>query len=95
MLVLKGIAASPGVSIGPAVLMPGESFAVSRQYIPAEEVKSEIQKIETAMQKTLAELDRCERKVLDTLGSEYASLISTHKLILQDPAFRSAIFKKV
>ncbi len=95
MLVLKGIAASPGISIGPAVLMPGESFAVARQYIRAEEVKSEIQKIETAVQKTQAELDRCEQKVLGTLGSEYAHLISTHKLILQDPAFLSSIFKKV
>ena len=33
MLVLKGVAASPGVAIGPAVLLPGESFAVTRQYI--------------------------------------------------------------
>ena len=35
MLVLKGLPASPGVAIGPAVLLPGESFAVSRQYIEA------------------------------------------------------------
>ena len=95
MLVLKGIAASPGISIGPAVLMPGESFAMARQYVRAEEVPGEVEKIEVAMQKTLAELDRCEQKVLGTLGSEYANLISTHKLILQDPAFHSSILKKV
>ena len=95
MLVLKGIAASPGISIGPAVLMPTENFAVSRQYIGPEEIKSEIQKIKTAMHKTLADLDQCEQKVLATLGSEYAQLISTHKLILQDPAFHTSIFKKI
>ena len=95
MLVLKGIAASPGIAIGPAVLMPVESFAVSRQYIRQEEVPAEIQKIESATQKTLAELDGCEQKVLGTLGSEYAQLISTHKLILQDPAFLSSILIKV
>ena len=33
MLVLKGVAASPGVAIGPAVLLPGESFAVTRHYV--------------------------------------------------------------
>ena len=76
MLVLKGVAASPGVAIGPAVLLPGESFAVTRQYIEAGEVKAELQKISTAMQKTLAELDACEQKVLSTLGTEYANLIS-------------------
>ena len=95
MLVLKGIAASPGISIGPAVLMPSESFAVSRQYIHENEVRTEIQKIETAMQKTLAELDQCEKKVLNTLGTEYASLMATHKLILQDPTFHGAILKKI
>ncbi|MBR4592834.1 MAG: phosphoenolpyruvate--protein phosphotransferase [Elusimicrobiaceae bacterium] len=95
MLVLKGIAASPGVAIGPAVLLPGESFAVSRQYIQENEVKSEVQKIQHAIQKTLDELDQCKQKVLDTLGSEYANLMSTHKLILQDPAFHTAIIQKI
>ena len=95
MLVLKGVAASPGVAIGPAVLLPGESFAVTRQYVEASEVKSELQKIRTAMQKTLAELDACEQKVLSTLGAEYANLMSTHKLILQDPSLKDSVSKKI
>ena len=95
MLVLKGIAASPGVSIGPAVLLPGENFALSRQYVDTNEIPTETQKFQTAMQKTLAELDVCEHKVLNTLGAEYASLMSTHKLILQDPAFHTAISQKI
>ena len=95
MLVLKGVAASPGVAIGPAVLLPGESFAVTRQYIEPGEVKAELQKIRTAMQKTLAELDACEQKVLTTLGAEYANLMSTHKLILQDPSLKDSVSKKI
>lgn len=95
MLVLKGVAASPGVSIGPAVLLPGENFAVARQYVEPAEVKTEIQKLNTAMQKTLAELDECEQKVLGELGAEYANLLSTHKLILQDPSLAQAAVQKI
>ena len=95
MLVLKGLPASPGAAIGPAVLLPGESFAVSRQYIEAGEIKAEVQKIHSAVQKTLAELDACEQKVLVTLGAEYAHLMTTHKLILQDPALNDSISKKI
>lgn len=95
MLVLKGAAASPGVAIGPAVLLPGDNFAVTRQYIEPGEVKSELQKIRTAMQKTLTELDACEQKVLTTLGAEYANLMSTHKLILQDPSLKDSVSKKI
>ena len=95
MLVLKGVAASPGVAIGPAMLLPDESFVVSRQYVEPAEIKNEIRKLNTAMQKTLAELDACEQKVLAELGSEYANLMSTHKLILQDPSLTGGITRKI
>lgn len=95
MLVLKGVAASPGVAIGPATILPGDNFAVSKQYIEPTEIKNEVLKIRTAMQKTLEELDFCEQKVLASLGTEYANLMATHKLILQDPSLWSSISKKV
>ena len=95
MLVLKGIAASPGISIGPAVLLPGENFALSRQYIADNEIPAEVKKLEEAIRQTLTELDNYEHKVLDSLGAEYANLMSTHKLILQDPAFTSSIIQKI
>ncbi len=95
MLVLKGISASPGVAIGPAVLLPEEHFALSRQYIADNEIAAETARFNQASDQTLNELDACEQKVLDSLGSEYANLISTHKLILQDPAFHASILHKI
>lgn len=95
MLVLKGVAASPGVAIGPAVLLPGENFAVTRQYVDPAAAEEEALKLNDAIQKTLAELDACEQKVLAELGSEYANLMSTHKLILQDPSLTSGVTQKI
>lgn len=95
MLVLKGLPASPGIAIGPAVLLPAESVSVSRQYITPQEVDSELNKIEQALQKTLHELTECEQKIHTQLGAEYAKLISTHKLILQDPALSNSIAHKI
>ncbi|MDD7578275.1 MAG: phosphoenolpyruvate--protein phosphotransferase [Elusimicrobia bacterium] len=95
MLVLKGVAASPGVAIGPAVLLPGESFAVTRHYVEPSEVKNEIRKLNTAVQKTLSDLNACEQKVMGELGGEYANLLSAHKLILQDPSLSGSVTKKI
>ena len=95
MFVLKGVGASPGVAIGPAVILPGDSFAVTRQYVDPSEVKAELSKMKTAMDKTMRELDSCEKKVLATLGQEYAQLMSTHKLILQDPSLHDSVRKKI
>ena len=95
MFVLKGVGASPGVAIGPAVILPGESFAVTRQYVDPSEVKAELSKMKTAMDKTMRELDSCEKKVQATQGQEYAQLMSTHKLILQDPSLHDSVRKKI
>lgn len=95
MLVLKGVPASPGIAIGPAVLLPGEVMSVTRQYILENEVKTELDKIHTAIQKTLTELTDCEHKVNTALGPEYGNLMSTHKLILQDPALVSSLEQKI
>ena len=51
MFVIKGIAASPGVTIGPAVLLPTADFAVANQYVDAAEVKAEIAKFNRALEK--------------------------------------------
>ena len=95
MLVLKGIPASPGVAIGPAVLLPGEELSVSKQYILLREVDGELQKFHYALQKTMEELDQCAGKVNAALGPEYASLMDTHKLILQDPALKDEVIRKI
>ncbi len=62
MLVLKGIAASPGVAIGPAVLLPGDNFAVSRQYIEPAEVKQNCKKCSTLCKKHWTSWTRAKRK---------------------------------
>ncbi len=95
MLVLKGLPASPGIAIGPAVLLPGEVVSVSRQYIGENEVNSELEKIHQAIQKTFAEISACEEKVHQELGAEYANLMGTHKLILQDPMLQSSLTHKI
>ncbi len=95
MFVIKGVAASPGISIGPAVLLPTADFAVSNQYVEAAEVKAEIVKFHTAMEKTRRDLDECEEKLRSSLGAEYANLMSMHKMILQDPMLKDATIGKI
>lgn len=95
MLVLKGIPASPGIAIGKAVVLAGEEFSAVRQFIAKEQVPEELRKFERAKEKTIQDLDATGEKVRETLGAEYANMMSTHKLILQDPALTDAVFKKI
>ena len=95
MLVLKGIPASPGIAIGPAVLLPGEDLTLTKHYITLEAIPAELKKFEQALKKTMTELDECAQKVRSTLGQEYAGLMDTHKLILQDPALKDTVIHKI
>lgn len=95
MLVLKGIPASPGIAIGKAVLLPGQTLTVSKHYIPLGAVDGELRKFERALQKALQELDESIVKVRETLGAEYANLMAAHKLILQDPVLKEAVVYKI
>ncbi|MBQ3667323.1 MAG: phosphoenolpyruvate--protein phosphotransferase [Elusimicrobiaceae bacterium] len=95
MLVLKGIPASPGIAIGRAIVVPGESLATTKHYIALEAVSGELHKFQQALQKTMLELDECSQKVRATLGPEYAGLMDTHKLILQDPTLKDAVIHKI
>ena len=95
MLVLKGIPASPGIAIGPAILLPGETLTLTKHYIALEAVDTELHKLEQALQKTITELDECAQRVRGTLGPEYAGLMDTHKLILQDPTLKDSVVRKI
>jgi len=95
MLVLKGAPASPGIIIGTAVVFSGKKFTVLRETVNPADVPAELQKISRAIQKTEAELDAFENKVKGSLGAEYANLMSTHKLILKDPALQLSVTKKI
>ena len=92
---MKGISASPGVAIGPALLLPTADLAITNQYIEATEVKQEITKFLQALKDTARDLDICEEKLRNTLGPEYANLMSMHKMILQDPMLKDATLNKI
>ena len=95
MFVIKAVSASPGVAIGPALLLPTADFAVTNQYVNATEVKAELLKFTQALARTQQDLEQSERKLQDILGPEYASLMSMHKMILNDPLLKDATVTKI
>ncbi|WP_428897276.1 phosphotransferase system [Parelusimicrobium proximum] len=95
MITLKGIAASPGISIAPAFVITDEKFSLDKPYISQSEVKKEIERFHKALQKTLDEVNKTEEHVSKRLGSEYANFLAVHKAILHDPSLHEKVEKKI
>ena len=95
MIVIKGIAASPGIAIGRAYVVEDEDIVVERVEIPRDKIKEEVRRFKIAQKATHRDLDAAEIKVLKVLGKHHAKLIDAHRLILKDSLITQDVPKRI
>src|SRR4051812_44126341 len=87
-IVVRGVAASPGIGIGKAWLLNDEAFSYVQRSVSRGEVRAEIQRFRTAVAKTRNDIRQTRERTLKVLGKSHAALIDVHLLILGDPMFK-------
>ncbi len=87
----KGIAVSPGVSIGTAYVIHEIFVNPDTKRLEDSEVTSELASYETARDRAAVELRTLEKKVDAQVGGNEASIFAIHQQILRDGAFTSKI----
>jgi phosphotransferase system enzyme I (PtsI) len=95
LIVIKGIAASPGIAIGKAYVMEDEEIVVNRIELPKELLRAEVKRFKAAQKATHRDLDAAEAKVLKVLGRQHAKLIDAHRLILKDSLITQDVPKRI
>lgn len=85
MLRLQGIAVSPGVAIGAALVMDNEGFRIPRRFLPRNAIDSEITRLKQAIADTTAEIEKNRVHVAERLGDDYGSIFSAHAQMVNDP----------
>ncbi len=95
MIVIKGIPASPGISIGKAYVAEDDDIVVERVEIPRAALREEVSRFKAAQKATLRDLDAAEQKVLRVLGKQHAKLIDAHRLILKDSLITEDVPKRI
>jgi phosphoenolpyruvate-protein phosphotransferase (PTS system enzyme I) len=83
----KGIAASPGIVIGPAHVISGKTTVVKRQTIVISKVEGEITRLRTAVEKTRLDLIAIKEKVVHDIGTSEAEIFTAYIQLLSDPMF--------
>ncbi len=84
MIKLKGIAAAPGISIGPAYRIGKEEFIIPKLAIRDEDIPLEIQRFEEALIKTRREIIELQKRIGLEMGQEEAQIFDAHLLVLED-----------
>ena len=88
MLRLQGIAVSPGIAMGEALLLDHEGFRISRRFLPRDAVADELKRLARAIDEATAEVEQSRQRIAEQLGDEYASIFSAHGQMLNDPRLR-------
>jgi len=88
---LQGIAVSPGIAIGEALVLDNEGFRIPRRFLPRDAVEDELQRLNLAFDAAAAEVEHNRQQVADQLGDEYAAIFSAHLQMLRDPRLHEEI----
>lgn len=91
MQTLAGIAASPGVAIGEALVIDNEGFRIPRHFVMREHVDAEIQRLNTAFAAVGEEIGRSRDAIASQLGEQYGAIFSAHLQMLQDPKLHAEV----
>ena len=89
---LQGIAVSPGVAIGEALVMDNEGFRIPRRFLPRDAVEDELERLDTAIRRGRGgSRAQSRRASAEQLGDEYAAIFSAHLQMLHDPRLREEL----
>ena len=83
-IVLKGIPASPGITIGKAFLYGREQYTISRRTISDAQIQNEIKRFKDALVQTKNEIQEIKRHISDEMGAEHGQIFSAHLLVIDD-----------
>lgn len=88
---LQGIAVSPGVAIGEALVMDTEGFRIPRRFVARDAVIDELERLEKAIAAAAAEIGHHRETVSAELGEKYGAIFEAHLQMLQDSRLRSEL----
>lgn len=91
MIRLQGIAVSPGVAIGEALVVDNEGFRIPRRFLPRDAIEREIQRLAKAIDETTAEINESRRRISERLGDDYGSIFSAHAQMVNDRKLRGEL----
>lgn len=90
---IKGIAASPGISIAKAFRLENPEFTVERKSVT--DTDAEVLRFEEAVTQSESELEVIKENARRDLGEDKADIFAAHLLVLNDPELINPIKDKI
>jgi len=94
MVVKRGIAVSPGISIGTAVVLRRDELRIRRRYVAEAKVDEEVQRFDVAVARAAGEIERDIVGVQEDLAI-VRQVLETHRDMVRDPGLRHDVVERI
>jgi len=93
--VIKGVAVSSGLAIGPVHIVRAGSSEVPTWYVPSEDITEEIARLSAAVRAVEQILEDQQRRVAQSTSAKDAEIFAVHRMLLSDPAAIDAVERAI
>lgn len=91
MITKKGINASPGVAIGPALVLDTEEYRIPHRTIDPAQLPAQVRNLDAALDASRQEVSELRLAAARKLGDETAAIFSFHEQFIADPKLRAGV----
>jgi phosphoenolpyruvate-protein phosphotransferase (PTS system enzyme I) len=88
---LQGIAVSPGIAIGEALVIGNEGFRIPRRFVARDAIDHELERLDHAITAAGGEIEGNRDAVSRELGNDYGAIFSAHLQMLRDSRLRAEL----
>jgi phosphotransferase system enzyme I (PtsI) len=95
MLTRRGIAVSPGIAIGPALVLDTEGFRIPTKTVAADQVDAEIARLSRAIHAATMDSQARQKLLTDQLGTAIGNIFFGHSVLLSDQMLRYEVEQRI
>ena len=89
MQVLRGLAVSPGIAIGPVVVLDPRGMRLPPRKIAPEAVGAELSRLDHGLDAAWHEAEQAGTDARERLGPQYGDILAAHAQMIGDPTLRA------
>ena len=95
MITKKGINASPGVAIGPALVLDTEEYRIPLRTVDPSQLATQIRNLDAALQASRQEVQELRVAATLKLGDDTAGIFAFHEQFIADPRLREQVVELI
>lgn len=95
MITKKGIDASPGVAIGPALVLDTEEYRIPHRTIDPAQVAAQVRILDAALEASRQEVAELRTATARKLGEKAAVIFAFHEQFISDPKLRASVVELI